>query len=108
MQFIDENGNYPLGPGDVRRVAPDWDGTDATLPEGWQSVVEIPKPIPSLDQKVVLGTPTEIDGVLTQQWELVSLSDEEKVRRDAPETAHKRLIGLGFTKEEADLIIYRR
>jgi hypothetical protein len=82
--FIDADGNYPRHAGDVQLIVPDWqEGVDA-LPDGWQEVE--PGIIPELAQYeyVVEDAPAVVDGVLTRQFHVERLTDEQIAKITAP------------------------
>ena len=104
MQFISPNGDYPLYFGDIERLEPDYTYGDP-IPEGWTTVNNTEPPELEKYQKLAEGGPVEIDGEFYQSWDIVEMTDEERARVDAPETAKAKLLDLGLTELEIKAIV---
>lgn len=99
MFFISPENEWPRYIGDIQLEHPDFtEGAD--LPDGWIAVEETEPPTVSEGQIFEQAQPTEVDGVMTQQWLVRDLTPEEIARRNAPETARAKLIELGLTEYE--------
>jgi len=99
MLFISPNNEYPRHYGDIQLDYPNWKlGSD--LPEGWVEVATAEKPAVNSDEIAYEDFPTEIDGVMTQNWAVRKMTAEEIERREAPKKAKEKLIELGFSEAE--------
>jgi hypothetical protein len=74
-----ETGEYPRHIGDLYLLGYK---DEEELPEGWVQVVPTENPAPGVDQKAIEVAPKLINGIWTQQWEVVDLTTEEIARRD--------------------------
>lgn len=107
MIYKSPEGIYPLFSGDVQLANPDWNIGDP-MPKGWLQIEEIAPPdFDSYTEKLVWLEPIEINGVLTQQWGVEELSEEEKERLAAPKNAKQKLLDLGLTELEIYALIGR-
>jgi len=104
MIYISPENEYPRHIGDIQLVHPDFKEGDV-LPQGWVQVSEAKRPTPSTDEIVFEDFPVEVDGVMTQNWQVRPMTAEEIERRDAPETARQKLIDLGLTEAEVDALV---
>ncbi len=104
MIYISPNGEYPRHYGDIMLDSPGWQLGD-NLPQGWIQVIETPMPEISQDEIVFEAMPENIDGQMTQSWQVRPMTAEEKERRDAPANARKRLESLGFTDLEIEALV---
>lgn len=105
MKFISPNNEYPRHPGDVQLEHPNWKPGD-DLPEGWKLVEEQPMPAAKDNEVVFEDAPFDVDGVMTQNWQVRAMTDEELAARDAALNAHSRLNELGLSEAEiADLLL---
>ena len=104
MIYINPNGEYPRHIGDIQIAKPSYKDGDA-LPTGWTKVKESERPTAGTNQVTVEGTPSEVDGVMTQSWTVRDLTQAELDRRDAPANAKARLVELGFTEPEINALI---
>lgn len=103
MIYIDANGNYPRYYGDIMAENPGWNLGDA-LPEGWQEVADVPAPEFGEDQTFYEADPVLIDGVLTRNFIVRDLTEEELALRNAPISARQKLVDLGFSDAEIETI----
>lgn len=99
MIYISPSGEYPRHYGDIEVANPGWQLGDE-LPSGWVEVTQAPLPTAQPDQIIYEDFPTEVDGVMTQNWKVRDMTAEEIERRDAPENAKAKLIALGLTEIE--------
>jgi len=80
-----ENGavvEYPLYPGDIMLRFPDTSfPIPFEAPQGYELVIQIPQPSISYNQNLTEGDPVWIDGVLTQDWNIESASNQEITER---------------------------
>ena len=104
MLYINAENEYPRHIGDVQLAKPSFKDGD-TLPTGWLTVKESERPTSGTDQVTVEGTPTEVDGVMTQSWIVRDLTQAELERRDAPANAKAKLIQLGLTEAEVEALV---
>jgi len=104
MLYINAENEYPRHIGDVQLAKPSFQEGD-TLPKGWVKVAESEPPTAGIDQVTVESTPVEVDGVMTQQWTVRDLTEEELERRDAPANAKAKLIALGLTEAEVNALV---
>jgi len=104
MLYINAENEYPRHIGDIQIEKPGFKEGDA-LPKGWTKVEESERPTAGTDKVTVEGTPAEVDGVMTQQWIVRDLTQEELDRRDAPANAKARLLELGFTEPEINALV---
>jgi len=104
MLYINPEGEFPRHIGDIWIDYPNFKDGDE-LPEGWVKVEEVPLPNKTDDQIVEQGYPVEVDGVMTQNWQVRDMTAEEIERRNAPKTARQKLIDLGLTEVEIDALL---
>jgi len=104
MLYINADNEYPRHIGDVQLAKPSFQEGD-TLPKGWTKVEESERPTAGIDQVTVESTPVEVDGVMTQQWTVRDLTEEELERRNAPANAKAKLIALGLTEAEVNALV---
>lgn len=104
MIYISPENEYPRHYGDIMLATPNWKLGDP-LPKGWVQVVETPAPDAGEDQIVYEDFPVEVDGVLTQNWKIRSMTAEEIERRDAPIHAKAKLLALGLTEIEIEALL---
>lgn len=99
MLYINPEGDYPRHIGDVQLVNPSFTDGDE-LPEGWEIVRPTAKPNAKDGHRVVEVSPKKVDGVYHQQWQVRKLTEDESAIINAPQSAKKKLIDLGFTDAE--------
>jgi len=104
MIYINSANEYPRHIGDIQLEFPGFKEGDA-LPTGWAKVEESERPTAGIDQVTVEGTPSEVDGVMTQNWTVRDLTQAELDRRDAPANAKAKLIELGLTEAEVSALV---
>lgn len=104
MILISPNNEYPRYIGDLQIENPNWSVGDE-LPAGWVEVVETDLPVAGENQVVYQDFPTEVDGVMMQNWQIRDMTAEEIERRDAPKTAKAKLISLGLTEVEVEALV---
>lgn len=104
MIYINPDNEYPRHIGDIQLDYPDFKQGDE-LPEGWVEVAEAERPTSGTNQIVYEDFPVEVDGVMTQNWQVRAMTAEEIERRDAPQTARQKLIDLGLTEVEIDALL---
>jgi len=104
MIYINPQGEYPRHIGDIQLEHPSFKEGDA-LPEGWVKVAEADRPTPGTDQIAYEDFPVEVDGVMTQNWVVRDMTDEEIDRRYAPKKAKEKLIALGLTEAEVEALV---
>ena len=112
-----ETGEWGLGAKDVRS----WfaqEGRVAMIADEFEGVLEHFECYPPTDQpehdaathKAVQIAPVEIDGVLTQQWEIVPLDADElaqiEAQRQADEKAAAEAARITITKRQALLALF--
>jgi hypothetical protein len=104
MLLINPKGEYPRHIGDLQLAHKSWKIGDS-LPNGWVEVIE--SPFPDVDQgKIVYEEfPIELDGVMTQNWQVREMTAQEIERRDAPANAKAKLIALGLTEIEIEALV---
>lgn len=82
--FIDDKGNYPRHAADIQEIVPDWrEGIDI-LPDGWQEVAPGKTPKLAQYEYVVEDAPAVVDGVLTRQFHVERLTDEQIAKITTP------------------------
>jgi len=104
MIYISAENEYPRHAGDIQLVAPQWI-VGEPLPDGWVKVEESERPAAGTDKVTVEGTPSKVDGVMTQQWIVRDLTQAELDRRNAPANAKAKLIELGLTEAEVSALV---
>lgn len=104
MLYISPANEYPRHIGDIQLDNPGFKDGD-NLPAGWVAVAEAPRPTASKDKVAYEDFPIEVDGVMTQNWKVRTLTQEEKDRRDAPANAKAKLIALGLTEAEVAALV---
>ena len=104
MIYINPQGEYPRHIGDIQLEHPKFKEGDA-LPEGWVKVAEAQRPTVGTDQIAYEGEPEEVDGVMTQNWVVRDMTQEEIDRREAPKRAKEKLIALGLTEPEVEALV---
>jgi hypothetical protein len=104
MIYISPENEYPRHYGDIQLANPNWKLGD-DLPEGWVQVAEAERPTPGADQVAYEDFPIEVDGVMTQNWVVRDMTQEEIDRRDAPKRAKEKLIALGLTEAEVEALL---
>ena len=104
MIYISAENEYPRHAGDIQLVAPEW-VVGEPLPNGWVKVEESERPTAGTDQVTLEDTPAEVEGVMTQQWLIRDLTEQELERRDAPANAKAKLIALGLTEVEVSALV---
>lgn len=76
MLFIKNGTEYPRHVGDIESENPDWELGQA-LPEGWALVQETALPTKTTSQRVEELSPELVDGVWSQRWQVVDLTEAE-------------------------------
>lgn len=104
MIYISPNNEYPRHYGDIQLDHPNWKLGD-DLPDGWVKVAESERPTPGTDQITYEDFPIEVDGVITQNWQIRDMTAEEIERRDAPKRAKEKLVALGLTESEVQALV---
>jgi len=104
MIYISPENEYPRHIGDIQLAHPNFKQGD-NLPEGWVQVAEAERPEPQTDKVIFEDFPVEVDGVMTQNWQVRDMTAEEIERRDAPKRAKEKLIALGLTEVEVDALV---
>jgi len=104
MIYINPQGEYPRHIGDIQLEHPNYKAGD-TLPDGWVKVAEADRPTVGKDKIAYEDTPVEVDGVMTQNWVVRDMTQEEIDRRDAPKKAKEKLIALGLTEAEVNALV---
>lgn len=104
MKYIAPDGTYPLYYGDIMLAHKGWKKGDP-LPEGWIHVAPAPAPVAGEYQVLEAGEPIEIDGVMTEVWNVREMTQEERDVKDAPLIARQKLIDAGFSEEEIEALI---
>ena len=104
MIYISPNNEYPRHIGDIQLEHPQFKEGDA-LPDGWVKVEETDRPTVGTDQIAYEDFPVEVDGVMTQNWVVRDMTQEEIDRRDAPKRAKEKLIELGLTEAEVEALV---
>jgi len=104
MIYINPQGEYPRHIGDIQLEHPKFKDGD-TLPEGWVKVAEADRPTVGENQVAYEAHPEEVDGVMTQNWIVRDMTQEEIDRRDAPKRAKEKLIALGLTEAEVEALV---
>jgi hypothetical protein len=99
MIYISPNNEYPRHIGDIQLEHPTYE-LGQELPEGWVQVEEASRPEVEQGQVAYEGSPVEIDGVMTQNWQVRNLTEEELERINAPQRAKEKLLALGLTEAE--------
>lgn len=103
MLYISPDNQYPRHYGDIMLHTPGWKFGDQ-LPEGWVQVAEAERPTAGADEIVYEDFPTEVKGVMIQNWQTRPMTAKEIERRDAPETAKAKLVALGLTEFEIEAL----
>ena len=104
MLYINPKNEYPRHIGDVQLDKKTYKEGDE-LPTGWVSVIETGRPDNQADKIIAEGFPEEVDGVMTQQWIVRDLTQEELDRKNAPANAKAKLIALGLTEAEVSALV---
>lgn len=104
MIFISPNNEYPRHIGDIQIDYPNWQEGEE-LPLGWKQVEPVAKPEVTADEIAFEDFPVEVDGIYKQNWKVRPLTDEEKARRLAPETARQKLKEIGLTEAEIRALV---
>lgn len=104
MLFIKGTDEYPRFIGDVQLDDPSYT-EGGVLPAGWHEVTEADYPTVGEDEIAYEDLPVEVDGVLTQNWQVRAMTAEEIERRDAPITAKQKLIDLGLSEVEIQALV---
>jgi len=104
MIYISPENEYPRHIGDIQLAHPSFKQGD-DLPEGWVQVAESERPERQTDKVIYEDFPVEVDGVMTQNWQVRDMTAEEIERRDAPKRAKEKLIALGLTEVEIDALV---
>lgn len=104
MLFISSNNEYPRFIGDLQLEYPDWKIGDA-VPSNWQLVAPQERPQIEGDKIIYEDFPIEVEGVMTQNWQIRDMTAEEIERRDAPETAKAKLMALGLSELEIQALV---
>lgn len=66
---------------------------------------EAPRPEAGENQVSYEDLPIEIDGVITQNWAVRDLTEEEIESKNASITARQKLIDLGLTEAEVQALV---
>ena len=103
MLLINPKGEYPRHLGDLQLAHKSWQVGDA-LPAGWVEVKESDRPIAPDGQVCYEAYPKEINGVMTQTWEVRPMTSDELARYNAPKTAKEKLLAIGLNEFEIDAI----
>lgn len=103
MLYISPENEYPRHYGDIQLDHPDFKLGD-DLPEGWKKVESVEPPKTVKYEVSFEDFPELIDGVYYQNWQVREMTDEEKARVDAPETAKAKLLALGLTEIEIEAL----
>jgi hypothetical protein len=92
MLFINPQGDYPRHIGDLLLEYPDWEEGQA-LPAGWIYVQNSSIPAYNTNtQKLVEESPVlDGDGIYTQKWSVVNLTEEELALASDPIPPHERI-----------------
>lgn len=104
MLFISPESDYPRHIGDIQLANKGWQPED-DLPENWQLVMFTDRPEIGNYQVCYEEFPKEIDNVLSQNWQVREMTDEEKSYKDAPANAKAKLIELGLTELEVSALV---
>lgn len=104
MLLITPSGEYPRHIGDLWLEHPDYKEGDP-LPDGWQLVKPVDRPVPDTYEIVYEDSPIEVDGQLVQNWQIRPMTDAEKAKKDAPATARQKLLDLGLTEVEIEALV---
>lgn len=104
MMYINPDGEYPRFPGDIQIDNPNWKIGDE-LPNGWVEVKAVDAPTASTNEVIFEDFPVEVNGVMTQNWQVRDMTAEEIERRDAPKRAKEKLIALGLTESEVEALV---
>ena len=99
MLYISPNNEYPRHYGDIMIADKSWKLGDP-LPDGWREVTMAHPPIAEGDFVAEELEPLEIDGVLTQNWVVRAMTQNEIDFRDAPKRARQKLLEYGLTDLE--------
>lgn len=101
--YISPNNEYPRFQGDIKLENPTWE-VGQELPTGWIAVEEVVVPDYSTDEVLEEKFPVEENGIWYRSWNVRKMTSEEKARRDAPKTAKQKLLALGLTEAEIEVI----
>jgi len=104
MIYISPENEYPRHIGDIQLAHPNFKQGD-DLPAGWVQVAEAERPEPQTDKVIFEDFPVEVDGQMTQNWQVRDMTVEEIERRDAPKRAKEKLIALGLTEVEIEALL---
>jgi hypothetical protein len=104
MLYISPDNEYPRHIGDIMLADADWQEGNP-LPAGWVQVAEAPRPTPAENQITYEDFPIEVDGVMTQNWQVRAMTSAEIERRDAPLTAKAKLLSLGLSEVEIEALV---
>lgn len=103
MNYISPENEYPRHIGDVQLASPGWSLGDP-LPAGWTEVVLVERPAQEDGKVVYEDFPVELNGVMTQNWQIREMTAEEVERKNAPITAKQKLVALGLTEAEIEAL----
>lgn len=81
MIFIKNGKDYPRHIGDIQIDFPSWKEGD-TLPVGWSLVKEVAPLQYTATHKVIERFPKFENGVWTQQWEVLPITDADRTMYD--------------------------
>ena len=104
MLYISPLNEYPRHYGDIQLENPSWKLGDP-LPDGWVEVSRTEPPAYSEGEVVEEQFPTEIDGVMTQNWVVREMTPQEEERINAPKRAKQKLLDLGLTETEIEALM---
>lgn len=104
MIYISPNNEYPRHYGDIQLENPEWQLGD-NLPDGWMEVAQVNPPEQQTNKVIYEEFPIEIDGVMTQNWQVRDMTAEEIEIANAPETAKAKLLALGLTEVEIQALV---
>lgn len=104
MIYVSPNNEYPRHIGDIQLDHPEFKEGDK-LPKGWVKVAQADRPTAEADKIVYEDFPIEVDGIMTQNWQVRDMTAEEIERRDAPKRAKEKLIELGLTELEVQALV---
>lgn len=104
MFYIRPDGTWPAFYGEIQEIISGWVPGD-TLPDGWVEVVESTPPHElAFDEDIQELEPQLVNGVMTQQWGIRKLTEEELERKNAPTVLREKLTALGLTEYELFLL----
>ncbi len=101
MIYISSKGEYPRHIGDIQLEHKGFKAGDP-LPEGWVKVAEVDRPLVQTDELAYESFPVEVEGVMTQNWLVRGLTQEELEIRNAAKTAKEKAIALGLAPAQLD------